>query len=198
MRKSSQDTTEGGPGCPPHGQVGGKRVDWPHGTPSASWRRAGTGRRKPSSKLRPGPEEPPLLTGARGLKAPGASLPGTIGMRRLLLGFLPLLPAWLPARYLVQDASSRTFGHPLPDLPEEALETFHLGDQAFHQVCVRKDGPGPWTGNPPTPSSASSSRTMPSPATPWKAGWSSTGRKWRAAVVVSRILCTPPPKPGGI
>ena len=50
-------------------------------------------------------------------------------MRRLLLGLLPLLLAGLPARYLVQDASSRAFGHPLPGLPEEALEAFRLGEK---------------------------------------------------------------------
>ena len=64
-------------------------------------------------------------------------------MRRLLLGLLPLLLAGLPARYLVQDASSRAFGHPLPGLPEEALEAFRLGDQAFQRVFVREDGLGP-------------------------------------------------------
>ena len=64
-------------------------------------------------------------------------------MRRLLLGLLPLLLAGLPARYLVQDASSRAFGHPLPGLPEEALEAFRLGDQAFQRVFVREAGLGP-------------------------------------------------------
>lgn len=64
-------------------------------------------------------------------------------MRRLLLGLLPLLLGALPARYLVQDASSRAFGHPLPGLSPEALEAFRLGDQAFNRVFVREDGLGP-------------------------------------------------------
>ncbi len=64
-------------------------------------------------------------------------------MRRLLLGLLPLLLGALPARYLVQDTSSRAFGHPLPGLSLEALEAFRLGDQAFSRVFVREDGLGP-------------------------------------------------------
>ena len=64
-------------------------------------------------------------------------------MRRLLLGLLPLLLAGLPARYLVQDASSRAFGHPLPGLPEEALEAFRVGDQAARRDIVREDGRRP-------------------------------------------------------
>ncbi|KHG64463.1 thiol oxidoreductase with 2 cytochrome C heme-binding sites [Thermus sp. 2.9] len=65
-------------------------------------------------------------------------------MRRFLwlALLLPFLGA-LPARYYVQDASSRAFGHPLPGLSPEALEAFRRGDRAFNRVFVREDGLGP-------------------------------------------------------
>ncbi|GLV48460.1 hypothetical protein TJA_16130 [Thermus sp. LT1-2-5] len=63
-------------------------------------------------------------------------------MRRFLWLALFLLGA-LPARYWVQDASSRAFGHPLPGLTSEALEAFRRGDQAFNRIFVREDGLGP-------------------------------------------------------
>ncbi|GAA5335226.1 MULTISPECIES: di-heme oxidoredictase family protein [Thermus] len=64
-------------------------------------------------------------------------------MRKGLFFLFVLLLGALPARYLVNDASSRAFGHPLPGLTPEELEAFRLGDQAFNRVFVREDGLGP-------------------------------------------------------
>lgn len=65
-------------------------------------------------------------------------------MRKILGAalLLALLGAF-PSRYLVEDASSRAFGHPLPGLNQEDLEEFRLGDQAFRRIFVREDGLGP-------------------------------------------------------
>lgn len=67
-------------------------------------------------------------------------------MRRgplLVLPWVFVLLGAVPVRFLVQDASSRAFGHPLPGMDSEAIETFRLGDEAFNRVFVREDGLGP-------------------------------------------------------
>ncbi len=56
---------------------------------------------------------------------------------------LLLLLAAIPARFYVEDTSSRAFGHPWPGLSEAELERFRAGDQAFNRVFVREEGLGP-------------------------------------------------------